>query len=51
MLPWPVSVIVWYVLSLVCLFLAVHWISAALEVRIPRPFNSHDAGWLSPLVV
>jgi alpha-1,2-mannosyltransferase len=31
MVPYPISVAVWYVLSLVCLALAVHWLADALE--------------------
>jgi hypothetical protein len=37
MLPWPVSVVIWYLLSLACLFLAVHWIAGALEKRSRDP--------------
>ncbi len=37
MLPWGVSVIVWYLLSLAVLFWAVHWIATALEKRSPDP--------------
>jgi hypothetical protein len=31
MLPWPVSVGIWYVLNLVCLALAAHWLAGALD--------------------
>src|SRR5262249_40530966 len=31
MLPWAVSVLLWYLLSLACLFLAVHWMARTLE--------------------
>src|SRR5262249_51941849 len=31
MLPWPVSVAIWYALNLVCLALAVHWLAGALD--------------------
>ena len=37
MLPYPVTVAVWYVLSVVCLFLAVHWLASALEETSPDP--------------
>lgn len=31
MLPWAVSVILWYLASLMCLFLAVHWLAKTIE--------------------
>jgi alpha-1,2-mannosyltransferase len=33
MVPWAVSVILWYLLSLICLFVAVHWLAKILESR------------------
>jgi len=37
MVPWPVSVFLWYLLSIACLFLAVHWIAKALEAHSSDP--------------
>jgi hypothetical protein len=37
MLPWPVSVAVWYALSLLCLAVAVHHLAGALEQTSPDP--------------
>ncbi len=38
MLPYPLTVALWYVISVVCIILAVHWIASALEINsgIPR---------------
>jgi hypothetical protein len=35
MTPYPVSVALWYVFSIGCLFLAVHWLASALEKTAP----------------
>jgi hypothetical protein len=35
--PYPVTVAVWYLLSLACLALAVHWLASALEEISPDP--------------
>ncbi len=37
MVPWAVSVIVWYLLSLICLFAAVHWLAKTLEALSSDP--------------
>src|SRR5947209_4821930 len=37
MLPWAVSVIVWYLFTLACLFLAAHWIAGTLEAGSRDP--------------
>src|SRR4051812_17915760 len=37
LLPWPVSVLLWYLVSVACLFLAVHWIARTLEATARDP--------------
>jgi hypothetical protein len=37
MVPYPVSVALWYLLSLACLALGVHWLASALEATSPDP--------------
>jgi hypothetical protein len=37
MLPFPVSVVIWYAVSLGCLGLGVHWLAGAIERTSPNP--------------
>jgi alpha-1,2-mannosyltransferase len=37
MLPYPITVAIWYIVSIVCLALAVHWLASALEATSPDP--------------
>jgi hypothetical protein len=37
MLPWAVSVVIWYLFSLACLFLAAHWLALTLEAGSRDP--------------
>jgi hypothetical protein len=46
MVPYPLSVALWYVLSLLCLALAVHWLAGALEASLgARPPTGSRAWW------
>jgi hypothetical protein len=45
MLPFAVSVAMWYVLSVLCLVVAVHWLANALENEAAAPFTgTHPRG-------
>ena len=47
MLPYPVSVAVWYVANVAFVWLAVHWLASALARAAPEPwaFARHSRGW------
>lgn len=44
-LPYPVSIAVWYVVSVVCFFLAVHWLASAVEQRLRAPPARWSRQW------
>src|SRR5262245_37872535 len=37
LLPWAASTAIWYVLNVLCLVVAVHWLATALERTLPVP--------------
>jgi hypothetical protein len=41
MVPYALSVAVWYLFGLICLGVAVHWLAGALEQRFQLPTNPH----------
>jgi len=41
MVPYALSVAVWYLFGLICLAVAVHWLAGALEQRLQLPTNPH----------
>jgi hypothetical protein len=44
MLPFAVSVAIWYVFSVLCLAVAVHWLASALEQTAANPLLRHPPG-------
>jgi hypothetical protein len=46
-LPYPVSVAVWYVASVLTLVLAVHWLAAAVEAGLSVPPRRYGYTWWS----